>query len=109
MAQGLLDGLCPMAYTPDAGLFRQQVAKVRARVGPSKTVWAGVGAYRLTPEAVVERILTAREAGAAGVVLFSHESLDLDALARLRAEAFVGAGGAAALDPPRGPSGRAPR
>jgi uncharacterized lipoprotein YddW (UPF0748 family) len=109
MAHGLLDGLCPMAYTPDARLFRQQVAQVRARVGPGKTVWAGVGAYRLEPAAVVERILTAREEGASGVVLFSHESLDLEALARLRAEAFAGAGGAAALDPPRGPSGRAPR
>jgi uncharacterized lipoprotein YddW (UPF0748 family) len=108
MAGGLLDAVCPMAYTPDAGLFRQQVAQVRARVDPGKAVWAGVGAYRLAPAAVVERILSAREAGASGVVLFSHESLDLEALARLRTEAFVSAGAAAAAAP-LGPAGRSPR
>ena len=90
MAGGLLDAVCPMVYTPDPRLFRQQVAHARARVGVGRTMWAGVGAYRLTPAAVVERIVTAREAGASGVVLFSHESLDLEALARLRAEAFGG-------------------
>jgi hypothetical protein len=101
MAGGLVDALCPMAYTPDAGLFRQQVAQVRARVGPGRTVWAGVGAYRLSAPAVVDRILIAREAGASGVVLFSHESLDPEALARLRTDAFVpAAAGGAWKDPP---------
>jgi uncharacterized lipoprotein YddW (UPF0748 family) len=106
MAAGLLDALCPMAYTPDAGLFRQQLTQVRARVGPGKTVWAGVGAYRLTTPAVVDRILSARQAGAAGVVLFSHESLDPEALARLRTDAFVPAAGAGGWE---GSAGRAPR
>jgi len=106
MAGGLLDALCPMAYTADSRLFRQQVAQVRARVGPQKTVWAGVGAYRLTLAAVVERIRTAREAGASGVVLFSHESLDLEGLARLRVETFVPAAAAGAR---LGSAGRAPR
>jgi uncharacterized lipoprotein YddW (UPF0748 family) len=106
MAGGLLDAVCPMAYTPDPRLFRQQVAQARARLGPGKTMWAGVGAYRLPPAAVVDRILAAREAGASGVVLFSHESLDLEALARLRTDAFVtaAAGGAG-----EGSAGRAPR
>jgi uncharacterized lipoprotein YddW (UPF0748 family) len=106
MAGGLLDAICPMAYTPDPRLFRQQIAQVRARLGPGKTVWAGVGAYRLPAAAVVDRILAAREAGASGVVLFSHESLDLEALARLRTDAFVpaAAGGAG-----EGSAGRAPR
>jgi uncharacterized lipoprotein YddW (UPF0748 family) len=106
MAAGLLDALCPMAYTPDPNLFRQQVGQARARVGVGKTVWAGVGAYRLGPTAVVDRIRTAREAGAAGVVLFSHESLDLEALARLRTDAFVPA---AAGGSGEGSAGRAPR
>jgi uncharacterized lipoprotein YddW (UPF0748 family) len=106
MAGGLLDAVCPMAYTPDPRLFRQQVGQARARVGAGKRVWAGVGAYRLPPAAVVDRILAAREAGASGVVLFSHESLDLEALARLRTDAFVpaAAGGAG-----EGSAGRAPR
>jgi uncharacterized lipoprotein YddW (UPF0748 family) len=106
MAGGLLDALCPMAYTPDPLLFRQQVGQIRARVGPGKTVWAGVGAYRLPPDAMVDRILAAREAGAAGVVLFSHESLDLEALARLRTDAFVPP---AAGSTREGSAGRAPR
>ena len=79
----------------------------RARVGGGRTVWAGVGAYRLTPTALVERILTAREAGASGVVLFSHESLDVEALARLRAEAF--GGDAAAGGGIKGSAARSPR
>lgn len=106
IAGGLVDALCPMAYTPDAGLFRQQVAQMRTRVGPGKTVWAGVGAYRLAGPAVVDRILIAREAGASGVVLFSHESLDPEALARLRTGAFVPAAAGGASE---GSAGRAPR
>jgi uncharacterized lipoprotein YddW (UPF0748 family) len=109
MARGLLDAVCPMAYTPDPRLFRQQVAQARARVGVGRTMWAGVGAYRLTPPAVVERIVTAREAGASGVVLFSHESLDLEALARLRAEAFGGGAAAATGGGIKGSTARAPR
>ena len=106
MTGGLLDALCPMAYTPDAGLFRQQVTQIRARLGPGKTVWAGVGAYRLPASAVVDRILIAREAGASGVVLFSHESLDPEALARLRTDAFVPAAAGGTWE---GSAGRAPR
>jgi uncharacterized lipoprotein YddW (UPF0748 family) len=96
LAAGLLDALCPMTYTPDARLFRQQVEQARARAGQLGTVWAGVGAYRLTPAAVVERVRAAREAGAEGVVVFSHESLDDEGWARLRAEAFVPAAATAA-------------
>ena len=106
MAGGLLDAVCPMAYTPDPTLFRQQIGQARARLGAGKTVWAGVGAYRLPPAAMVDRILAAREAGAAGVVLFSHESLDLEALARLRTDAFVSASAGGAGE---GSAGRAPR
>jgi uncharacterized lipoprotein YddW (UPF0748 family) len=96
IAGGVVDALCPMAYTPDEPLFRQQIDQARARAGRSVPVWAGVGAYRLTPEAVVDRIRAAREAGAEGVVLFSHESLDALGWARLRAEAFLPAAPAAA-------------
>ena len=106
MAGGLVDALCPMAYTPDPRLFRQQIGAARVRVGPGKTVWAGVGAYRLAAPEMVDRILAAREAGASGVVLFSHESLDLEALARLRADAFVPPAAGRAGE---GSAGRAPR
>ena len=103
LAGGLVDALCPMAYTPDARLFRQQVEQARARAGQGRAVWAGVGAYRLSPGEVVDRVRAAREAGASGVVLFSHESLDGKGWARVRAEAFV-----PAAETPAASAGSAP-
>jgi uncharacterized lipoprotein YddW (UPF0748 family) len=88
LSRGVLDAVCPMAYTVDSRIFRQQVEQARARVGPGQAVWAGVGAYRLGVEGILEKIAVAREAGATGVVLFSHESLQLGELDRLRAAAF---------------------
>jgi hypothetical protein len=76
-----------MAYTPDPDVFRAQIEQAKARVkGPA--LWAGVGAYRLSIDAVVKNIQTAREVGAAGVILFSHESLDNASLETLRRQAF---------------------
>jgi uncharacterized lipoprotein YddW (UPF0748 family) len=112
LAGGVVDALCPMAYTPDARLFRHQVEQARARAGPGRPIWAGVGAYRLSPGEVVDRVRAAREAGASGVVLFSHESLDEEGWARVRAEAFVPGAAAqtpAAYDVPAPPRTRSPR
>jgi uncharacterized lipoprotein YddW (UPF0748 family) len=88
---GLLDAVCPMTYTPEPRLFRAQVEAATARAGPRTAVWAGVGAYRLDTAEVVERVKMARQAGASGVVLFSHESLETPALDQLRTTVFVGA------------------
>jgi uncharacterized lipoprotein YddW (UPF0748 family) len=85
---GLLDAVCPMAYTAEPRLFRSQVEGARARAGRHTAVWAGVGAYRLGAEDLVDRVRMAREAGVAGVVLFSHESLEPPALDRLRSTVF---------------------
>jgi uncharacterized lipoprotein YddW (UPF0748 family) len=87
---GLLDAVCPMSYTPEARLFRAQVETAMARAGPRTAVWAGVGAYRLDTDEVVERVRMARQAGASGVLLYSHESLEAPALDRLRATVFMG-------------------
>jgi uncharacterized lipoprotein YddW (UPF0748 family) len=87
-ARSLVDAVCPMAYTADSRIFRQQVAMARARVGDRARVWAGVGAYRLDVPGIVEKVQLAREAGAAGVILFSHESLRGQDVDRLRREAF---------------------
>jgi len=94
---GLLDAVCPMAYTPDDRLFRAQLARVRTLVPAPRVLWAGIGAYRLTLPAIVDRIRVARESGATGVVLFSHESLQGPDWRRLRQEAFpeVAVGGEA--------------
>ncbi len=70
----LLDAVCPMAYTQDTALFTAQVAAAQAVAGAS-AVWAGIGSYRLTPAQTLEHIAAARRAGAAGIALFSYDSL----------------------------------
>lgn len=69
-----IDVVCPMAYTPDASVFASQIASVRQAAG-DQPVWAGIGAYRLSPAQTVENIETARRLGASGIVLFSYDSL----------------------------------
>jgi uncharacterized lipoprotein YddW (UPF0748 family) len=71
---GLVDALCPMAYTPEPARFAEQIAAARDAAG-MHPVWAGIGAYRLTPTRTVENIQTARRLGATGVILFSYDSL----------------------------------
>lgn len=71
---GIIDAVCPMAYTPEPDRFAEQIAAVRGIAG-TRPIWAGIGAYRLTPAQTIENILTARRLGAAGVVLFSYDSL----------------------------------
>jgi len=72
--RGLVDAFCPMAYTASLPTFNRQVAAARAAAAP-QAVWAGIGAYRLTPAQTVDHIAAARDAGAAGVILFSYDSL----------------------------------
>jgi uncharacterized lipoprotein YddW (UPF0748 family) len=87
LAGGLIGALCPMTYTPDSQLFRQQVETAAARAG-GPPVWAGIGAYRLDVAGIVEKVALARQSGAHGVVVFSHESLAPADWRRLREEAF---------------------
>jgi uncharacterized lipoprotein YddW (UPF0748 family) len=76
LAAGLLDVVCPMAYTTDPVAYRRQIeAATAAARAAGRRVWAGVGAYRLTPEQTVERIDLARSLGADGVILFSYDSM----------------------------------
>lgn len=99
IARGVVDAVCPMTYTPDTKIFRAQVEQARARLGRAAPMWAGVGAWRLPLVSVVEKIRAAREAGASGVVLFSHESFVAADLERLRQDAFPSPAAApAALD-----------
>jgi len=71
---GLLDAVCPMAYTPDASIFVSQIAAARSVAG-ARAVWAGIGAYRLTAGETIARIQAARLQGADGVILFSYDAL----------------------------------
>ena len=74
LESGLVDAVCPMAYTPEAGRFAEHIADAR-QVAGNRAVWAGIGAYRLTPLQTVENIQTARKLGATGIVLFSYDSM----------------------------------
>jgi uncharacterized lipoprotein YddW (UPF0748 family) len=85
---GLLDVVCPMAYTTDSALFRTQIANVEHLAG-SRPVWAGIGAYQLSPSATVENIRAARELGVEGIVLFSYDNINDAYVAAVAKEAFT--------------------
>ncbi|MDP2389167.1 MAG: family 10 glycosylhydrolase, partial [Acidobacteriota bacterium] len=72
--QSLIDVLCPMAYTTDAGVFAQQVEAARDYAG-DLPVWAGIGAYQLPQAQTLQHIAAARRLGAAGMILFSYDAL----------------------------------
>ncbi|HEX7086237.1 MAG TPA: family 10 glycosylhydrolase [Vicinamibacterales bacterium] len=72
--QRWVDVICPMAYTADVLTFAAQIARAREVVSP-QGVWAGIGAWRLSPGRTIENIHAARRAGAHGIVLFSYDSL----------------------------------
>ncbi len=70
----LIDVVCPMAYAPDRATFAAEIGTARAAAG-RHPLWAGIGAYRLSPSDVVGNVATARRLGVDGVVLFSYDSL----------------------------------
>jgi uncharacterized lipoprotein YddW (UPF0748 family) len=71
---GLLDAVCPMAYTPDLSHFARQVSEA-VRASAPGALWAGIGAYKLDPAQVLAQIQEARRAGSAGYLLFSYDSM----------------------------------
>jgi uncharacterized lipoprotein YddW (UPF0748 family) len=71
---GIIDAVCPMAYTTEPGRFAEQITAAVAAAS-ERPVWAGIGAYRLSPEQTIDNIATARRLGARGIVLFSYDSL----------------------------------
>ena len=75
LESGLLDAVCPMAYTTDPALFRTQIANVEQLAG-RRSVWAGIGAFQISSSAAVENIRVARQLGTEGIVLFSYDNLD---------------------------------
>jgi uncharacterized lipoprotein YddW (UPF0748 family) len=71
---GYVDAICPMAYATEPARFEEQIAAARGAAG-THPLWAGIGAYRLSPQETVDNIQTARRLGASGVILFSYDSL----------------------------------
>ena len=74
--QSLIDVLCPMAYTADTDVFEKQIAAARSYAG-SRPVWAGIGAYQMPPAQTLTHIAAAHKIGAAGIILFSYDSLTM--------------------------------
>jgi uncharacterized lipoprotein YddW (UPF0748 family) len=74
LEEGMIDAVAPMAYTTEPQRFAEQIAAARA-VGGGGQVWAGIGAYRLSPAETLANIGTARRLRADGIVLFSYDSL----------------------------------
>jgi uncharacterized lipoprotein YddW (UPF0748 family) len=74
LAGHLVDGIAPMAYTQEPSRFAEQIAAARDAAGGA-VVWAGIGAYRLSPAQTIDNIQVARKLGVSGIVLFSYDSL----------------------------------
>jgi uncharacterized lipoprotein YddW (UPF0748 family) len=71
---GLVDVICPMAYTTDATVFAAQIASAKQIAG-THPLWAGIGAFRLSSDQIVENAQAARRLGVGGIILFSYDSL----------------------------------
>ncbi|MFI5179278.1 MAG: hypothetical protein ACHQO8_11965, partial [Vicinamibacterales bacterium] len=65
---------CPMVYTTDPSVFAAQVATARRLTG-DHPLWAGIGAYRLSSDQIIENVQSARRLGVRGLILFSYDSL----------------------------------
>ncbi|MCA1607075.1 MAG: hypothetical protein LC775_16755, partial [Acidobacteria bacterium] len=74
LSLGILDVVCPMAYSPDTAIFQKQI-EIAATSAHSagRQIWAGIGAYRIPSESTVEKINVARTLGADGIILFSYD------------------------------------
>jgi uncharacterized lipoprotein YddW (UPF0748 family) len=73
-AAGDLDAVCPMAYVTGDKEFGDLIAHARTLAG-RVPVWAGIGAYRIPATAAADQIRAAHRVGAAGVLIFSYDSL----------------------------------
>ena len=86
-ARGLLDAICPMAYTDNVTRFSQSVTGATRSAAP-QPLWAGIGAWRLDSTQTIADIQAARAAGARGIALFSYDSLTRPALRTIGRTAF---------------------
>ncbi len=73
--EGLIDVAVPMMYTTDETQFRTDLATTFRFASPGQ-IWAGIGAWRIEPEQAARHTALARDAGAAGTLLFSYDSID---------------------------------
>jgi hypothetical protein len=95
LADGIVDAVAPMAYTPENDLFREQIQEAVDVAGRGR-VWAGIGIYQTTFQGTLDKIGIARRIGTRGFSLFSYDWAvsqgerdgDRSFLDRVGAEAF---------------------
>ncbi len=68
---GLLDLICPMSYAKETAVVEAQIKEAVAE-SHGRRVWAGLGAWQLPPEGVIEKVRVVRAAGVSGFALFSY-------------------------------------
>lgn len=93
LRNGLIDYVCPMAYTSDNALFRRRLTRELQPVPESRyrqVIYAGIGAYKMerAPQRVVEQVNLARSMGYHGVCFFAFENLTDAMLTKLRQGPF---------------------
>lgn len=79
IAEGLVDAVAPMAYSPDGDLVENRVAAaVDLAAGKGVPVHAALGAYMVAgePEQLRRQMEGAERAGASGTILFSYDTLE---------------------------------
>jgi len=72
LRDGLVEAVAPMSYQASDEVFARALARAIEPAGPER-VWAGIGAYLNSFEGAVTKARLARDAGAAGIVLFSYD------------------------------------
>ncbi|MDO4630181.1 MAG: family 10 glycosylhydrolase, partial [Planctomycetia bacterium] len=68
--EGLVDFLCPMNYTLDAGTFETLMRHQMTVVPKDFPLYFGIGEWKLAPDDTIEQIQRAKEVGAQGITVF---------------------------------------
>jgi uncharacterized lipoprotein YddW (UPF0748 family) len=68
---GLLDLICPMTYSKDTAVVEAQIREAVTE-SHGRRIWAGLGAWQLPPEGVLEKVRAVRALGVDGYALFSY-------------------------------------
>ncbi len=71
---GILDVVCPMAYTAEPEVFESRI-RIARRSSSGSRLWAGIGAYKLDGKGIIQQIRLSRQLGADGFVVFSYNTL----------------------------------
>ena len=73
LKRGILDVVCPMAYSGETATFSRQIAVAVGARGNNQ-VWAGIGSWQIPVGSTLEKISASREKGAQGFILFSYNA-----------------------------------